>query len=236
MSQTQQQIREFVAGVQAYVSPVNVSNPWRDYVTGYDIGPEAVKIRSEHLVRYLEPRMSKVRYIFIAEAVGYQGARFSGVPLTSERMVTGKHSLVNHQMIFSGDPGIRTSLPNIVKPNRSQALYGFAEPTASIIWGEVLSSSRWKSTDFIFWNIYPFHPYQSSQNMMTNRTPTSAELEDGLQYAREIIQLNPDAQIVAIGRKSADTLCLHRIKHDHVPHPANGRARQFQDAVRTILD
>ncbi|MET1175365.1 uracil-DNA glycosylase [Paenibacillus amylolyticus] len=235
MSETQQQIREFVAGVQAYVSPVNVINPWRDYVTGYDIGPEAVKIRSEHLVRYLEPRMSKARYIFIAEAVGYQGARFSGVPLTSERMVTGNHSLVNHQMIFSGEPGVRTSLPNIAKPNRSQALYGFAEPTASIIWGEVLSSSRWKPTDFIFWNIYPFHPYQSAENRMTNRTPTLAELEDGLPFARQLMQLNPDAQILAIGRKSADTLSSHLIKFHHVPHPANGRAVQFQKAVRSII-
>ncbi|MEK4054349.1 hypothetical protein MHB84_12095 [Paenibacillus sp. FSL F4-0087] len=78
MNQTQQQIREFVAGIQAYVSPVNVINPWRDYVTGYDIG---------------------------TEAVGYQGARFFGVPLTSEWMVTGNHSLVNHQMIFSGEAG-----------------------------------------------------------------------------------------------------------------------------------
>ncbi|WP_413374461.1 hypothetical protein [Paenibacillus taichungensis] len=47
-------------------------------MTGYDIGPEAV---------------------------GYQGARFFGVPLTSEWMVTGNHSLVNHQMIFSGEAG-----------------------------------------------------------------------------------------------------------------------------------
>ncbi|MDR9749286.1 hypothetical protein [Paenibacillus taichungensis] len=69
-------------------------------MTGYDIGPEAVKIRSEHLVRYLEPRMSKARYIFIAEAVGYQGARFSGVPLTSEWMVTGNHSLVKPDDFF----------------------------------------------------------------------------------------------------------------------------------------
>lgn len=235
MSQTQQQIREFVAGIQAYVSPVNVINPWRDYVKGYDIGPEAVEIRSEHLVRYLEPRMSKARYIFIAEAVGYQGARFSGVPLTSERMVTGNHLLVDHQMIFPGEPGVRTSLPNIAKPNRNQAQYGFAEPTASIIWDVVLSGQKWKPTDFIFWNMYPFHPYQSSQNMMTNRTPTSAELEDGLLYARELIGLNPDAQIVAIGRKSADTLSLYRIKHDHVPHPANGRAVQFREAVRVII-
>lgn len=78
MNQTQQQIREFVAGIQAYVSPVNVINPWRAYVTGYDIDPEAV---------------------------GYQGARFSVVPLTSEWMVTGNHPLVNHQMIFSGEAG-----------------------------------------------------------------------------------------------------------------------------------
>ncbi|MEK4362817.1 hypothetical protein MKX68_10065 [Paenibacillus sp. FSL M8-0212] len=41
MSETQQHICEFVAGIQAYVSPVNVINPWRDYVMGYDIGPRS---------------------------------------------------------------------------------------------------------------------------------------------------------------------------------------------------
>lgn len=73
MSQTQQQIREFVAGIQAYVSPVNVINPWRDYVKGYDIGPEAVKIRSEHLVRYFEPRMCKARYILLLKRWDIKG-------------------------------------------------------------------------------------------------------------------------------------------------------------------
>ncbi|MEK4108823.1 hypothetical protein ABIC86_005630 [Paenibacillus sp. DS2363] len=73
MSETQQQIREFVAGVQAYVSPVNVINPWRDYVTGYDIGPEAVEIRSEHLVRYLEPRISKARTFLLLKPWAIKG-------------------------------------------------------------------------------------------------------------------------------------------------------------------
>ncbi|MGV2887350.1 hypothetical protein [Paenibacillus taichungensis] len=45
MSQTQQKIREFVAGIQAYISPVNVINPWRDYVTGYDMAPKRWAIK-----------------------------------------------------------------------------------------------------------------------------------------------------------------------------------------------
>ncbi|MFS0860769.1 hypothetical protein [Paenibacillus taichungensis] len=57
--------------------------------------------------------------------------------------------------------------------------------------------------------------------------PTLAELEDGVLFARQLMQLNPDAQIVATGRKSADTLSTHLIKHHHVPHPAYGRAVQF---------
>lgn len=226
----------FVKMVSDHATPENVINPWKDYVDGYDIGPQAVEIRRDHLLRYLTPRTCVARFILIAEAVGYQGARFSGVPLTSERMVTGNHPFVKPPMIFGGGPGVRTSLPNLPKLNRMQAAYGFSEPTASIVWKAVLASGQWAPTDFIFWNIYPFHPFKSRQDMMTNRTPTSAELSVGMRVAKELFNLSPGAEIVAIGRKAAETLMLHHVNHLSVPHPANGRANLFRSALKNILD
>lgn len=236
MNHNKRALMTFVERLEQYIAPANVINPWRDYVEGYDIGPVAVEIRRDNLRRYLSPRISVAQFILIAEAVGYQGARFSGVPLTSERMVTGNHSFVDYQMIFSGKPSMRTSLPNIPKLNQMQEKYGFAEPTASIIWEAALSCRRWKPTDFIFWNMYPFHPFKSSQEMMTNRTPTPTELREGMKFADHLFRLNPNAHIIAIGRKAANTLTAYNVSHFSVPHPANGRAHLFRGAIKAILD
>src|SRR5580765_6465387 len=53
----------------------------------YRDGERAALLR-ERLVAYLEDR-SAARILLVAEAPGYRGARVSGIPLTSERQLTG---------------------------------------------------------------------------------------------------------------------------------------------------
>jgi uracil-DNA glycosylase len=53
----------------------------------YREGPRAPLLR-ERLVRYLDERAG-APILLVAEAPGYRGARVSGIPLTSERQLTG---------------------------------------------------------------------------------------------------------------------------------------------------
>ena len=71
------EINTFLDKLQSYHSE-QVFNPWRDFDTSCDIGPQAPVIRSANLRRYLELRPD-AHYLFIAEALGYQGGHFSGV-------------------------------------------------------------------------------------------------------------------------------------------------------------
>jgi hypothetical protein len=84
-------IKSFINEVKGYQSSREVFNPWRDYNSEYDIGSSAPEIRTAHLESFLRLRAGRASCILIAEAVGYQGGRFSGIPLVSERIFIMSH-------------------------------------------------------------------------------------------------------------------------------------------------
>ena len=53
----------------------------------YSEGARATVLRAR-LAAYLESR-ARARFLLVAEAPGYRGTRVSGIPLTSERQLTG---------------------------------------------------------------------------------------------------------------------------------------------------
>src|SRR5215831_20162658 len=103
-----------------------VFNPWWQIDEENDIGLHAAAIRRKHLAGYFRERLSKARLAIVGEALGYRGGHFSGIPMTSERMLLGKQ-----RHILAGIKPRRTSKPSVCP-------YGFSEPTATIVWGALL--------------------------------------------------------------------------------------------------
>ena len=225
-------IETFMHHLLAYEAP-RVFNPWRDYEPGLDIGPEAPHIRYANLQRYLELRR-QAHYLFIAEGLGYQGGHFSGMAMTSERILLGHHPEVRpEEVLGSGWDYRRTSNPASPLLKGTQRALGFNEPTATVMWGS-LHREHLGTFDAVLWNIFPFHPYKE-QGLLTNRTPDGRELDAGIVYARELMELLPQAQVVAIGQKSAQTLQKYGIPCDCVPHPSMGGANRFKAAVAALF-
>ena len=67
-----------------------VFNPWWQIDEENDIGPHSPAIRRKHLAVYFHERLGKARLAIVGEALGYRGGHFSGIPMTSERMLLGK--------------------------------------------------------------------------------------------------------------------------------------------------
>ena len=224
-------IQDFIDKLQSYQGEL-VFNPWRDFDTSCDIGAQAPVIRTENLKRYLELRQN-AHYLFIAEGLGYQGGHFSGIAITSERIILGNHPDVEQKSVLGDWNYQRTSDPESPLLNRTQKLLGFNEPTDTVVWN-ALNKHGLAAIDVILWNIFPFHPYKDGK-LLSNRTPSNAELDIGIEYAKMLLALVPGMKVVAIGQKAANTLARYGVECEAVPHPSMGGANRFKAAVAEIF-
>ena len=154
--------------------------------------------------------------------------------MTSERILLGHHPEVRpEEVLGEGWEYRRTSNPASPLLKGTQRALGFNEPTATVMWG-CLHREHLGIFDAVLWNIFPFHPYKK-EGLLTNRTPDGNELNVGIVYAKQLLELLPDAQVVAIGQKAAQTLEKYRIPCDCVPHPSMGGANKFKAAVAELF-
>ena len=224
-------INEFIEKLQNYHGE-NVFNPWNEFDASCDIGEKAPVIRSENLRRYLELRPNP-KYLFIAEALGYQGGHFSGIAITSERILLGEHPDVDPKTVLGDWRYERTSDVNSPMLNRTQKLKGFNEPTDTVVWNAIASHGL-KTFECVLWNIFPFHPHQEGK-LLTNRTPNTAELDIGVEYAKDLLEMYPGMKIIAIGANAAKTLKRYGFACEEVRHPSMGGANKFREQVNEIL-
>lgn len=219
---------DFVAALSRYHAG-DVFNPWADVDHDYDIGDHGPQVRRRQLLHYLKERIGVADVLLCAEAIGYQGGHFSGIPMTSERLLLGglEHKNLTAQMVFHGLKAQRTSRPE-VRPQ------GFTEPTATIVWG-FLADQGIDPRRVVLWNAFPWHPYQPGKGLLSNRTPSDEELAAGHELLLQLLDLGRFAQVIAIGEKSAVQLARLGVKADKVRHPANGGAGKFRSQMLQLL-
>lgn len=226
-------IEDFITNLAAYEGK-HVFNPWRDYDENYDYAPKAPQDRRENLSLYLQARLGQCPYVVVAEAVGYQGGRFSGIAITCERMLLGLHPHIEPAHILPTGGHGRTSRadsPFITK--QTQKDKGFNEPTDTVVWGAILENGL-SPYEVLLWNIFPFHPHQEGKPL-SNRTPTTAELQAGWSYTEALLKLNGKAQVIAVGQKAADTLAQFGVEAIALRHPANGGAGKYRAGFKALL-
>src|SRR5213080_1766869 len=177
-----------------------VFNPWWEDDEQNDVGPDAPAIRRNQLRAYLQKRFRKAHIAVIGEAVGYRGGHFSGIPMTSERLLLGRSKTVRLKSndFFSDINPRRTS-----KTERSAD--GFSEPTATIVWGTLLRLGV-KSDQFVLWNAFPWHSFDPRRGMLSNRMPNKSERAAGLPVLKAFLELFSCDQVVALGKIAAAQL------------------------------
>lgn len=230
-------VETFIKGLQRFSAP-QVFNPWHDYDERYDASRRGSSVRRQQLQAYLEERLHKAKLIMIAEAVGYQGGRFTGIAMTCERMLLGHHPSVTPNRVFTGILPKRTSCADSAYiTKQTQRELGFNEPTDSVVWNAMLEANI-DPYEVVLWNIFPFHPFKGDDGL-TNRTPTQDELDQGWTYTKQLLSLFPDAHILGIGQKSSLTLEAYGVDvQATLRHPANGGAglykQQFREFAKSI--
>ena len=200
-----------------------VFNPWWQVDAANDIGPQAPAIRRQQLRSYLSERIGKAQLALIGEALGYRGGHFTGIAMTSERILLGGNSEVPPDNVLSA-----------IKPRRTSKLEraprGFSEPTASIVWSTLLGHGM-RGSEFVLWNVFPWHSFAPRLSMLSNRMPTHAELGASEPVLKAFLSLFTGARVVAVGRLAASQLpsavCVR--------HPASGGSALFRRQIASFL-
>src|SRR5215471_9048960 len=166
-------IRTFI-GLLRESPPGAVFNPWWEVDKQNDVGQNAPPIRRKQLAAYLRKRLGKATIAVIGEALGYRGGHFTGIPMTSERILLGKmrDNGIEPTQVFSSIKAQRTS-------KRERCKNGFSEPTATIVWSSLLKHGL-KPEEFVLWNAFPWHSFDPRRGLLSNRMHNKSERAAGL--------------------------------------------------------
>lgn len=180
-------------------------NPWFQQDELNDQGPEAPTVRRQYLTHYLTARVGRAKYLLIAEAPSCRGAHFSGIAMTSERILLGHLRGVRSTDVLPYLEPTRTSSGQAFQAKIVRRL-GYAERTATIAWRFLLSNLHLDPLDFVLWNAVPWHPYDINKGMLSNRTPKQSEQDASRDHLTRFLALYPNARRIAVGRISKKLL------------------------------
>jgi hypothetical protein len=206
-----------------------VFNPWYDVDPQHDIGEDSPQIRRRQLAQYLTERVKTARYLLIGEAIGYQGGHFSGMAMTSERILLGykEKDGVSPEHVFRQISPKRTSKPDIKEK-------GFSENTATIVW-KIFAEQKLDTYQFVIWNAFSWHPYNEKKGLLSNRTPTADELESAIPNVKIFLNIFNTAKPLAVGEHAHSILSDIGVQCEKLRHPAHGGANDFRDGLLNKL-
>ena len=223
-------------------------NPWWEFDEENDVSPHSPAIRRKHLAVYFRERLGKARLAIVGEALGYRGGHFSGIPMTSERMLLGKKPDIvaafcerRNLLERAYDGGRRPPLQIIagIKPRRtskpSVCPDGFSEPTATIVWGALLKIGVLPD-EFVLWNAFPWHSFDPHRGLLSNRMPNKSEQLSGRPVLKAFLELFASEQIVALGKIAAAQLEQLGVNARCVRHPASGGAKLFRQQIAGVVN
>ena len=239
------QIDKFLQLLKASPSGA-VLNPWWEIDEENDIGPRCPTIRRNHLAIYFRKRLGKARLAIVGAALGYRGGHFSGIPMTSERMLLGKQNAVAalyerrnvNRTIQNGGHRPPLQILTSIKPRRtskpSVCPNGFSESTATIVWLALLKMGVLPN-EFVLWNAFPWHSFDPRRGLLSNRMPNKSERAAGLPVLNCFLELFLPGQIVALGKIAAAQLEHLGFNAQCVRHPASGGAKLFRQQIVRIV-
>lgn len=205
-------VKAFVQSLSKCEHQESLFNPFKDICPINDL-PNASEIRCENLRIFLEAQLrNKPKYLWIAEAPGYNGTRRSGVFLVSE-----KHFDEVSEKIKSDKFSIATKTePKIAR-------------SVTIMWTLMKELPEFPLT----FDVLPFHPFKKG-NVLSNRTPMKSEIQKNLHYLKTLIDWFKPEKIIAIGRKAQTALQALNVPFDYVRHPAHGGQTEFINGIKKI--
>jgi uracil-DNA glycosylase len=177
--------------------------------------------RRSNLSLYLRQLLERrADVLLLGEAPSYRGCRLTGVPMTSRTiMLKGIEPLG----LFGEARGYRNTVDSGFEDIQR-------EQTATIAWG-TLTARRFVP---VIWGAFPFHPYEPGEPR-SNRLPRRDEIEMGLVFVQQLVDLFRFKRVVAVGNVGDGALTKLNIPHTKIRHPSHGGKHAFVQGIDSIL-
>lgn len=153
--------------------------------------------------------------MLVAEAPGYSGCNVTGIPFTTVKIIEDK--------------------PHKIFEDLDDVLYKgryFGDVSGAVIWDYLKD----KETLPLFWNSFPFHPYKK-YNKLSNRKPTSKEIQEGISYIDDLIDIFEPKTISSLGRYGQ--ISLQKIypnkEIEYIRHPSYGGKEDFIKGMKKYI-
>ncbi|MDF1782363.1 MAG: uracil-DNA glycosylase [Alcanivoracaceae bacterium] len=202
-------IDEFVAQLRKQKNTALSANPYRR------------KHCAENLRAYLQlvqqywASSQHRKVLLVGEALGFKGGMLTGIPFSSGKVFQE----IAHPFLMQLAPSL--TMKEIESEN-----------TASMVWRYLETVDALP----LCWNAYPFHPHIAGRPL-TNRAPTSAEVNQGGVYLRALHNMFLPDTIIGVGRKGAHCAAamFPNAKVISVRHPSFGGKREFEQGLNAVL-
>jgi hypothetical protein len=177
-------------------------------------------LRRANLLQYLTDLYERRPPIaLIGEAPGYRGMRLTGIPFGSRRIVTqGVPAL----QLF----GVERGYQDVPEP-------GFeginAEQSGTIVWGTLAELG----VVALSWGAFPYHPHKLNEPL-TNRAPRTPEVETGVTFVRELLNIFKPPTVLAVGNVAHRQLTALGIPATKIRHPAQGGKNDFVAGLTAV--
>ena len=206
-------INQLILAIADYQSP-KVFNPWAQSCPN-EISNKYFLQRRKNLKAHLS--CPDPLCILIGEAAGFRGARFTGVPFTSEKLLVDQ------------------AIPRVEHPKGERITtrhIPWKEPSATIVWEELHKHQVADRT--ILFNAVPWHP-EGKDGPLTNRAPNADEKKAGQACLSLFFELFQDLPVMALSNIASESLNRLSIEHTKIRHPANGGAPLFRAGADVFI-
>jgi hypothetical protein len=196
-----------------------IFNQYRDRNDQVDVS-DAATIRTENLRRYVAEATESASILVVGEAAGPWGCRFSGIPFTGEKQ------LLDPSFPLRGNRSSRT-----ISTCSTKIAPPFISRSAEIFWSVMLPYYG----HFMVWDAFPLHSHEP-HDFLTVRSPTKNEVSQFGEALRLIKTYMKPINIVAVGKKAFEELCVIGEAAVYVRHPSRGGKAEFTAGMQGLFN
>lgn len=204
----------FVEAISIPMLP-RVHNPWGQ-ICPLEISVQGAEDRKARLQAHLSSPAPAL--IIVGDAAGHKGTRYTGIPFTTEKLLS------------------EGFIPRVRLPRRSGRIMKrdvvTQDRTAEAVWRTLHDNGMAENT--ILCNAMPWHP-EGERGSTSDRRPTDREINLGRVYLQVMLDMYPNVPVAAVGAIAEKSLRDLSVTFYSLKDPDSFGDIEFNNSINQLI-